>query len=477
MGVPFLKTIDIIAEKKQEFISLSKKIWFHAELRFQEHYSSKIQQEFLKENGFTITNNLADIPTAFKATFGTGGPIIGILGEFDALSNLSQKESVSYQEPHPDMVNGHGCGHNLLGVGSIISAITLKDYLEKNRINGTVIYFGCPAEEGGSGKTFMQRSGVFNDLDVALTWHPSSINGIISRPSLANIQASFKFQGTASHAGISPHLGRSALDAVELMNMGANYLREHVTSNARIHYAYLNTGGTSPNIVQSEAEILYLVRAPQMDECKEIFERIKRIATGATYMTDTKVELNFQKACSNYLPNRLLEKIVYQSLIQVGVPMPNEDEIQFAEEIWNSLTDEEKSNALITNQNFGFEGDEKDFDEKPICDFISQYSGVGNEIMFGSTDVGDVSWTVPTAQLTTACFANGTPFHSWQMVSQSNSSFAFKGMLNAGKVMADAAIQIYQNNDLLIPIKREFENQLAKYPYQNPIPKEVKPFF
>ncbi|KGR78066.1 amidohydrolase [Ureibacillus manganicus DSM 26584] len=472
-----MKTIDLITKKEQEFISLSKKIWFHPELRFQEHYSSKVQQDFLEENGFTITNNLADIPTAFKASFGNGSPIIGILGEFDALSNLSQKESISYKEPHPDMENGHGCGHNLLGVGGIVSAITLKNYLEENRISGTIIYYGCPAEEGGSGKTFMQRAGVFNELDLALTWHPSSINGIMSKPSLANIQASFKFRGTSSHAAISPHLGRSALDAVELMNVGANYLREHVTSNARIHYAYLNTGGTSPNIVQSEAEILYLVRAPQMKECKEIFERVKRIATGATYMTDTTVELNFQKACSNFLPNRALEKLLHQSLEKVGAPIPSEEETKFATEIWNSLTEEQKDNAHITNQSFGFEGNEDEFNEKPICDFISPYSGGGNDIMFGSTDVGDVSWTVPTAQLTTACFANGTPFHSWQMVSQSNSTFAFKGMISAGAVMADTAIKIFQDPELLKPIQEEFKNHISKYPYQNPIPKEVKPYF
>lgn len=462
---------------EEKLVTLAENIWNNPELRFKEDYSSRAQQLLLQENGFTIEAGISNMSTAFIAKYGNGSPIIGFLGEFDALSELSQRESVSYKAVHPDMVNGHGCGHNLLGVASITAALEVQKYLQETNSSGTVIYFGCPAEEGGSGKTFMQRSGVFDNLDVAITWHPSSVNAIMSRPTLANIQSSFYFTGIASHASISPHLGRSALDAAELMSTGVNYLREHISTDARIHYAYLNAGGTSPNIVQAETEVVYLVRSPKINECKEIYERVRRIAQGAAMMTDTQVKITFQKSCTNFLPNRALEQLLYDSLIQIGGPVATSEELQFSKEIWNSLSLEEQQSAQETNEGFGLEDKNAPFDENQLCHFISTYSGENNNCMYGSSDVGDVSWTVPTAQLTVACFTNGTPFHSWQMVSQSNSSFAFKGMLKAGKIMAITAIKLIDDPSLVEPIKKEFEEQLKKSPYSNPIPPEVLPCF
>nr|WP_242851566.1 amidohydrolase [Clostridium sp. DMHC 10] len=287
-------------------------MWEFAETRFQEYKSSELLCDVLQKEGFTITKAVANIDTAFVATFGSGKPKIGILGEFDALYNLSQKSDTDVKEAIIQNGNGHGCGHNALGAGALAAVVAVKDYMIKNNIKGTICYFGCPGEEGGSGKAYMAREKVFNDVDAAFTWHPADVTGVVEGSSLANIQAYVRFYGKSAHAAACPHLGRSALDAVELMNVGINYLREHVIEDARMHYALTNGGGLSPNVVQAFAEELLLVRAPKMSQTKEIYERVKNIAKGAALMTDTKVEIIFDKAASNVVVNDTLSKVMYE---------------------------------------------------------------------------------------------------------------------------------------------------------------------
>lgn len=461
-------------ENRSKFEEISKYIWQHPETRFMEFESAKYLIDALETEGFTVERNVAGISTAFVGTYGEGAPYIGFLGEFDALSGLSQKADVTEYESLPSSEIGHGCGHNLLGTGALSSAFAVKAYLEEKNLPGTIQFFGCPGEEGGSGKTFMTRDGVFDHLDIALTWHPSPVNAVMSLSSLANYQIYFRFKGVTSHAAISPHLGRSALDAVELMNVGVNYLREHLIPEARIHYAVTNTGGFSPNVVQADAEVLYLIRAPKVGEVDEIYERVCKIAQGAALMTETKLTIVFDKACSNYIPNRALEEILHDKLVEVGPGNSFEADKSFAEGVWNSLTEREQKNSINLMKQFGYSGDGSEFEGKYLCDTISSYIA-SDGILPGSTDVSDVSWIVPTAQCSVATSAIGTPLHTWQMVTQGINSFAHSGMLRAGEAMALTAVHILENPDALGPIKEEHSKKLAKIPYVCPIPADVKP--
>ncbi|MCM3479133.1 M20 family metallopeptidase [Caldibacillus thermoamylovorans] len=455
------------------FEEVSEFIYNHPETRFEEYESAEFLAIECEKQGFSVERNVADIETSFVATYGSGKPVIGFLGEYDALSGLGQKPNcLSYQPDGKE--NGHGCGHNLLGTGSFAAACAVKNYLEKNKLEGTVKFFGCAGEEGGSGKTFMVREGVFDNLDIALTWHPSPINAIMSLSSLANYQVYFRFKGTPSHAANSPHLGRSALDAVELMNVGVNYLREHVIEEARIHYAVTNTGGVSPNVVQADAEVLYLIRAPEISVVDNIFKRINKIAQGAALMTETELSVHFDKACSNYVPNRHLEQILYEKFVETGVEEFTEEEKSFAEKMWNTLTDEEKNNFLGMAKGFGYHGDGKEFRGKYLADTISTYVP-SREILKGSTDVGDVSWVVPTAQLSSATSVLGTSLHSWQMTAQGLTSIANKGMLRAAQAMALTGLHILQSPEDLQKVKEEFEEFKKENPYTCPIPQDVKP--
>lgn len=457
------------------FREISTYLFNHPETRFEEFKSADFLMEACEKEGFTVERNIAEIPTAFTATFGSELPVIAFLGEFDALPELNQKPGISFPEKTSKTPNiGHGCGHNLLGTGAFAAACATKAYLEKHQLSGTVVFYGCPGEEGGSGKTFMVRDEAFRDVDAALTWHPSPANAIMSLPSLANYQISFKFKGIAAHAANSPHLGRSALDAVELMNVGVNYLREHIIQDARVHYAVTDTGGFSPAVVQPQAEVLYLIRAPKMNEAKNIYKRICNIAKGAALMTETEVDIEFIKACSNYVPNRGLEKMLYQSLQKVGASQTTEDEQAYAKEIWHTFTADEQDFFIDLMKGFGYVGDGSEFKGKYISDSISPYHA-SEEIFYGSTDVADVSWVVPTAQLTAATSALGTPLHTWQMTAQGLTSFAHKGMLRASSSMALTAIQLFSSNESLQKVQAEFKQFQTNNPYTNPIPDHVRP--
>ncbi|MGE7763319.1 M20 family metallopeptidase [Peribacillus sp. NPDC097895] len=457
---------EIIEEKREKLIQVSDKIWSYAETGFEEFKSAELLCQTLVEEGFSVEKGVGNIETAFIGSFGSGKPIIGFLGEFDALSGLSQAGGVPHFNPEKIGGNGHGCGHNLLGTGALASALALRYYMEENKIKGTVRYYGCPGEEIGGGKTFMVREGLFDDVDLALCWHPGTRNNVMSMASLACYEVYFKFKGKSAHAAASPHLGRSALDAVELMNVGVNYLREHIIPEARVHYAITNTGGFSPNVVQADAEVLYFVRAPRVSQTEEVYQRVCAIAKGAALMTGTEVEIDFASALSNVIPNTTLEKIMYDNFVALGVPEHDEDDLQFAKAIRESLSEADKKLEVQMN---------KELAGKALSDVIDSLIPA-NGSMTGSTDVGDVSWVVPTVQCMTVCDALGTPFHTWQVVATGTTSIAHKGMLHAGKVMAATAVEVLNRPEIIEKAKAELVELRDGEEYVSPLPAEVKKY-
>ena len=438
----------------------------------------KVLCELLRKEGFQVEEGLAGVETAFKGTFGSGKPVIGFLGEFDALSGLDQEAGATEKKQLHAGAPGHGCGHNMLGAASLSAALGLKRYLEETKKSGTVVYFGCPGEEGGSGKAFMARGGAFRDLDCAITWHPSTVNEVSKDSSLANFQVLYSFHGRSSHAAACPEMGRSALDGLELMNVGANFLREHMEDKARVHYSIIDTGGYSPNVVQSEAKAIYLIRSPRVDHAKELYERVDRIAKGAAMMTDTQVEKSLIKSCANMVSNRVLEQVLAWAMEEVGAPSYTEEEYEKAAAYTATVPGVEDSTYeritadCLIPENISFLKERKNH---AIRDFIVPYEPIHIvKAEGGSTDVGDVSWMCPTAQIHAATWAPATPGHSWQVVSQGKSSMAHKGMLFAGKVMALAAMRLMEDPALLKKAREMFEEDLQGQRYI-PIPDEVAP--
>lgn len=456
-----------VERKRDTFIAISNYVWDHPEIRYEEAQSSLHLMEALSQEGFTLTKNIANIPTAFMAQWGEGKPVIAFLGEYDALPNLSQAAQSTTHTPLETGGHGHGCGHNLLGTGALAAAVSLKDYLQQTGTKGTVRFYGCPAEEGGSGKTYMTRAGAFDDVDTALTWHPGPVNATWSLGTLANVQAAFKFTGRSAHAATSPHLGRSALDAVELMNVGTNYLREHIIPQARVHYAVTNTGGISPNVVQADAEVLYLIRTPQTEQLMAIYERIQNIAKGAAMMTGTEVEVVFDKACSNYVPLDSLSKLIADTMQDVGAATYTDEEQAFAKALQQTYTKEEMAAASMGVPALAAAL------TKPISDVVIPYF-TSSIPLFGSTDVGDVSWKTPTGQCVMATCAVGTTFHTWQFVTQGKTSYAHKGMLQVAKVLAEVGRKLIEEPAHLPQIKAEHTQKVGDG-YVCPIPADVKP--
>lgn len=466
-----------IDEKAHEIFEASDEIWGCAETAFTEDKSAKILCDLLRKEGFEVEENLAGIKTAFKGTFGSGKPVIGILGEFDALSGLDQEAGATEKKAVHPGCSGHGCGHNMLGTASLSAAIGLKKYLEESKKSGTVIYFGCPGEEGGSGKAFMAKGGAFAGLDAAITWHPADLTQADTGSSLANYQVAYKFYGTSAHAGGAPHLGRSALDALELMNMGVQFLREHVIPEARIHYAITNTGGYSPNVVQPYAEVLYLIRAPKNRQVEEIYQRVNKIAEGAAHMTETRVEIDFVKGCSNLVSNKVIARQLWNNLNELGAPNYSDEEMKFAEAISES-TGKSRFESLEKVANACQDKAEKQevlsHKGESLYRFVAPFNEQGI-MSFGSTDVGDVSWNCPTAQAYVTTWAAGTPGHSWQVVAQGKSGLAHKGLIWAAKAMAGAAVDMYEDPKLIEAAKAEMEETLDGDTYQCPIPDGCRP--
>ena len=463
-------------DSQQDFLfHTSDSIWDNPETDYHEEKSSAILKNALTEAGFTVQSGLAGIPTAFSGSYGSGKPVIGFLGEFDALSGLSQEAGITEKKPIAEGGNGHGCGHNLLGTGSLAAAIAVKKYLEASGKPGTVIFFGCPAEEGGSGKAFMAKAGVSDGGDIALSWHPNNLNSVWSFSTLANVRVHYSFKGVSAHAGTSPHLGRSALDALELMNMGVQFLREHIIPEARIHYAITNTGGTAPNVVQAEAESVYLIRAPKNSQVQEIYERVNQIAKGAAMMCGVEVTIELEKACSNVLVNRCLEKVLYENMKAVELPEYSEEEYSFAK----ALQDTMPQRTLLADRFERLMGEKgrqigAEYDKKSINRFIIPYHPSEKPVS-GSSDVGDVSWVCPTSQIVAVTCAGGTPEHTWQMVAQGKSSIAHKGLLYAGKVLAGAAIDLLEQPELIQEATEEFKRKTGPEGYQPLLPPEAQP--
>ena len=438
---------------------LSKGIWAHPEAGYRETYACDATAKVLRDAGFEVEIGAGGVPTAIRASFGSGHPVIGLLGEYDALPGLSQECCGTEKKPVEGQGYGHGCGHNLLGVAHVGAAIGIKEEIEKNHLPGTVVYYGCPGEELLTGKPFMARGGAFRDLDLAMAFHPNTNNSATMGVSTALNSAKFHFKGRTAHAGGDPHNGRSALDAVELMDVGANYLREHVTSDVRIHYTILE-GGTAPNIVPDKASVWYYVRALSRDVVVDCYDRLVKIAKGAAMMTETEVEIEFLGGCYNRLNNKVLTEMVDGIMRELPQEPWTQEELDFAKKLNESSASQWKK--FLQKHNLP-EDTQLHTGVLPI-----QY-----ENTFASSDVGDVGHIVPTVSFTTACFAIGSPGHSWQFTSCSGSSIGEKGMIYAAKVMAVAGARILENPKIAEVAMAEFKASMGGKEYVCPIPDEV----
>jgi aminobenzoyl-glutamate utilization protein B len=418
----------------QKYGDIAHEIWELAEMGYLEEKSAALLQNTLAEAGFSIEKGIAGIPTAFKAEFGSGYPVIAVLGEYDALPGLSQQAIP--EKKSANKAAGHACGHHLFGTASTAAAIAVKDWLTSNKIQGTIRFYGCPAEEGGSGKVYMVREGVFNDVDVALHWHPGAQNAASAGAALANKSAKFRFHGISAHAAGAPERGRSALDGVEAMNAMVNMMREHIPQDARIHYV-ITDGGKAPNVVPDFAEVYYYARHGKRDIVIDIFDRIVKAAEGAALGTGTTMDYEMIGGTHELLPNLTLQKVMYDNLIKVGGVTYTEEEKAFAEKISKTLGAETLKLATAEN--------------------IQPYKEEARA--YGSTDVGDVSFTVPTAGLGTATWVPGTPAHSWQAVAAGGTSIGTKGMMVAAKTLTLTAIDIFKNPETVKKAKAELEER------------------
>ncbi len=426
-----------IESRREAYATVAKQIWGFAEVGFQEHKSSALLQQQLRTAGFQLKSGVADIPTAFVATFGSGKPVIAIIGEFDALPGLSQEAQTAAHHAIEDNGAGHGCGHNLLGTGALAAAIAVKEWLASSGHSGTLRYYGTPAEEGGSGKVYMVRAGLFSDVDAVVTWHPGDRNEASPTSSTANITGKFRFRGVAAHAAAAPDRGRSALDAVEAMDNMVNMMREHVPQETRIHYI-ITRGGAAPNVVPDFAEVYYYARQPNMKILDGVWERIVNAAKGAALGTGTTMELEVTGAVYNVLPNDYLSGVMNKNLERVGGFSYTPEEAKFAEEIRKTLTD--PPDVAVGSQE----------QVRPMR------SGAVNS---SSTDLADVSWNVPTVSLTAATFAPGVPAHSWQATACAGGTIGVKGMMVAAKSMALTTLDLFTDPVHIQKAKTEFDQK------------------
>jgi aminobenzoyl-glutamate utilization protein B len=456
-----------VETRRDRYKALSDTVWGMPELNYAEHRSAAEHAGLLREEGFRVTEGVAGIPTAVMGEAGEEGPVIAILGEYDALPGLSQEAGVAEHRPVEAGGHGHGCGHNLLGSASLLAAAAVKDWLAERGLKGRVRYYGCPAEEGGSAKGFMVRDGAFDDVDIAICWHPAAFSGVNKPRSLACIEVDFSFTGRSSHAAAAPHLGRSALDAVELMNVGVNYMREHMPSHARIHYALQDAGGIAPNVVQGKARVRYLVRSLTMAEVLALLERVKKIAEGASLMTETRVTHRVLSADAELVANPPLEQAMEQAFLHLGPPAFDAADKDFARAIQATLTPEEIDAAY---RRAGLEPVPGEvLAERLVPLAAPEPAGIG------STDVGTVSWKVPTVQARGATYAIGTPGHSWQLVAQGKAPAAHKGLEHVAKVMAATAAQVFEDPALLAQARADHAARTKDMPDVFPIPKDVPP--
>lgn len=465
-----------VERRAEKILAANDKIWEYAELAFHEYRSAELLCEMLRAEGFSVETGLAEIPTCFRAvySYGTGKPVMGILGEYDALSSLSQEAGSPVKKELKPGAPGHGCGHSALGTGSLAAAVAVKDYLETCKKDGTIVYFGCPAEEGAGSKQFMARAGLFDGVDFVYTWHPSDKNCVEAVHSNAIMGANFIFTGLSAHAGGCPHLGRSALDTVELMSVGCNYLREHVIPEARIHYAYIDAGGTAPNVVQDHAVVRYEVRAPYVKQVKELFERVKEVARGATIMAGTQMECELSMAFTEYIPNNALAAVADECMKEVGAPAWTEEDYALARQFLNTYN--EQTLDSIKEEIRQVYGEERltEILNRPLDREIHPFNRDKIVLQAGSTDVGDVGYAVPTLNINVATNCVGNVGHTWQMTAQACSPLAHKGLLTAAKVMALSCIRTMDRPDVIAEAKAEVTRRNGGA-YSCPLPDSVKP--
>ena len=463
----------LVDAKKGEFLDAADKVWSYAELGFKEFQSAKAHTDVLKTEGFAVEEGVAGIPTAFIGSWGEGKPIIGLLGEYDALPALAHKAGDANENDEIVTASGHGCGHNLLGAGSLGAAIAVKDYMQKHGLKGTIRYYGCPGEETGSGKMFMARAGLFDDLDAAFTWHGGTQNSITVTHSLANVCAYFKFKGRTSHAAGSPHLGRSALDACELMNVGCNYLREHILPDERIHYAYTDVGGSAPNVVQDHACVFYYVRSPRVSQVLDLYERVKDVARGAALMTGTQLEIILNDGLCDYQPNDTLSQLLYDCFVECGGPKFSDAEKQMAADFaktFDPAAVADKARHLAAE--YGPVIAEQYKDQILVEDILPYHPS--DHISPGSTDVGDVSYCTPTAQFNVSTWALCTTGHTWQVTAQAGSDIGRTGCVKAAEVLALTTIKAMQDPALLQKAKEEWKRTTGGK-YICPVTDDVQP--
>ena len=455
------------AQNESRTIEASKKLWDLAEIKFKEFESCKFLSDWLEEEGFTLERGVSDMPTAYVASFthGENGPVIGINSEYDALPGLGNQLVDHYA---PTGGDGHGCGHNLLGAGCTAAAIAIKNALVELNIPGTIKSFGCPAEEGGSAKVFMVRDGIYNGVDAMVGWHPANATVTSLANCLAVYSVRYLFHGKTAHAGVNPHLGRSALDAAILMDVGVNYLREHVPPTHRIH-SVISKGGAAPNIVPEEAEIWYYLRAPSRQEVDELLERVNKIAHGMAMATETTVDIRITSASSNSLRNKTLLLMMRKHLLDIGPPKFSPEEHKFAKAINKEVTNARKMESMRMIYSIS--------DEHALDDL---YEYIGEDLQEHisvpySGDAADIGWLLPTAGINVACQTVGSNNHSWQQVVCSGMGIGHKGMMIASRVLARSAMNLMVDRELLAKAQEEQRARVADYPYVSPLPPDLKP--
>lgn len=463
-------------ENSPRFMDMSDKIWENPEVKWEEFIASRLQIEFLEKEGFSIIRDVAEMNTAFIAEWGEGKPIVALIGEYDALPGLSQKKQAT-KEPVVEGEAGHGCGHNLLGTASMAAAVAVQKWLQSSAAAGTIRYYGCPAEEGGGAKVFMARAGLFDDLDCALTYHPGSFNNPSKGGTVAIQSSRFRFHGVSAHAGGAPHRGRSALDGVELMNVGANYLREHVLDGTRIQYI-ITDGGQAANIVPETAEVEYIIRAERPDYLEEVVGRIRNIAKGAALMTDTEFQEKMLIAYSSVMSNHAIADLMYAALEFIGPIEFTAEEMDFAQKINDAFpgTNEDYIQEVVDYIKPSAEHEEMILANKHLPLRGENFPAMDAHLIEkGATDVGDLSQITPTGALFTACFSTGSPGHSWSNVACGGMSIGYKGMMHAAKAMALTGLDLYSDPVHIQAAQNEFDRKMGSRKYVCPIPDDIKP--
>ncbi|MBQ8647239.1 MAG: amidohydrolase [Oscillospiraceae bacterium] len=463
-----------VEANRERILELSDAIFDYAEIGFREFRSVEQFTRMLQEDGFEVTCGLDGMPTAFRASYGSGRPLIGLLAEYDALPDLSQKAGSDVRCPADGPVtDGHGCGHNLLGAGCYAAALALKEYLAQNPGKGTVVLYGCPSEEKGCSKTHLARDGFFDEMDIAYAWHPFAVTEAATYSMLANVSVFFRFKGITSHAAAAPHMGRSALDAAELMSVGVNYLREHIVPEARIHYAYRDVGGIAPNVVQGTSCVHYFVRAPKNYQVQEILPRVVDVARGAALMTGTEMSWELYSGLSDLIVNRVVTEGMHEALCQLGMPELTEEDWAFARRMFLAADSEEALQMKIDRIRAEYGDRAEEILEHPV-DMEIRTPVWNGQCQMGSSDVGDASYIAPLAFLSLPTAVVGTSTHTWQMTAQGKGPIAHKMVLHAGKVMALAAIGMYEDPDKVAAARAELLKATGGR-YDCPLPKELRP--